>query len=80
MMDIRLYYFAQAYGSDTYGGSTYQCTGEDCQTQTTTEVGAPSTGFLNSGPEIMVPVILGASVLIAATVVAIKKLSRRQEG
>lgn len=74
MIDIRLYYFAQAYGSDVYGGNTYQSTGEVQQTE---EVGAPSTGFFSSGPEILVPTIIGASVLVAVLVVAIKKLVRR---
>lgn len=78
MINIQSYYFAQAYGSDAYGGSTYQCSGENCQT--TQEVGAPSTGFFNSGPEILVPVILGASVIVAAAVVFIGKLTRRQKG
>ena len=76
MFDIHLQYFAQAYGSDAYGGEAYQR--EVVGGETTTEVVAPSTGFFNSGPEILVPTILGLSVIIAVVVVAMKKRFRQK--
>lgn len=73
MINTQFYYLAQVnnqYGSDAYGGGSYQCNEGDASCQT---VQAPSTGFLSSGPEILVPSILGASVIIAVIVVLIKK-------
>ena len=65
-----LLYLGAAYGSDAYGACTYQ---GDCTTST--GVGAPDTGFL-SRPEIMVPLILVLAVLIAAFILATKKIVR----
>ena len=72
---------AIAYGEGVYGADVYQSTNTQ---ETTTEtaqpvndVSAPSTGFINSGPEVLAPVILGASIVVAVVVVAIKKRVRK---
>jgi len=67
-------YFAQAYGTSTYGGGTYQCTGTSCQTQTVT---VPNTGVLYQ-PTFMVPAILGGAVIIAIVILIVKKIIRKK--
>jgi hypothetical protein len=64
-------YLAATYDSGAYGACTYQ---GDCTTAT--GVGAPDTGFL-SQPQVMVPLILGAAILIAALILVAKKVIRK---
>lgn len=72
---------ARVYDEGVYGGGTYQNTATECQTgqepgTNTGGVGAPNTGML-SDPWVIIPVILIASVAVAAIVLGIKKLTRR---
>jgi hypothetical protein len=65
-----LLYLGAAYDSGAYGACAYQtgCTTAD-------GAGAPDTGFL-SQPQVMVPLILGLAVLIAAMILVTKKVVR----
>lgn len=58
-------FFAQAYGTDTYGGQTYSCVEGDtsCATGTSTE-GAPNTGFLGMSQD--AAIASGAGALLVA--------------
>lgn len=79
-----LTYVAQGYSDNAYGSNVYQYVASDSDGQTGTGqqdggVLAPVTGFFQSGPEILVPVIIGEAVIIAAIVLLIKKaVSRRK--
>jgi hypothetical protein len=73
-MNHYLLYLGAAYDSGAYGACTYQ---GDCTT--TSAVGAPDTGFLTQ-PQIMVPLILGLAILIAAIILVAKKLLRKSRG
>jgi hypothetical protein len=76
-MNHYLLYLGAAYDSGAYGACTYQ---GECVTSTTPgTVGAPNTGFLTE-PQIMVPLILGLAVLIAAIILVAKKLLRKSRG
>ncbi|NCC19911.1 hypothetical protein EOM33_02505 [Candidatus Saccharibacteria bacterium] len=66
-----LIYFAQAYNDGVYGGKVYQYVASESDS-----VGVPNTGFFQSGPEVIVPVILGVSIVIAAIVVLVRKSLR----
>ena len=73
--------FAQAYGSDMYGGDTYTC-GTNCETVTppAPETGAPNTGLLAAGPVPLIAVGIAVAVIIAAAVVIVKTaLNRRKK-
>lgn len=85
MIGTQLHYFAQVYGSDAYGGESYQCTGTECQTSTDSGVvtstsgdsvsDSPAGGF---GFLIAGFLILAAAVVITVIVVLLKKRFKRQ--
>lgn len=84
--------FAQAYGSDTYGGQTYSCTAgvANCSPNSggTTQEGAPNTGFLGlsqdaaiasgAGALLVAIAIVGSIFVIASRRRANKKRSQEQ--
>lgn len=76
---------ARAYGTDVYGGSTYDCPETQvCEIAATgSSVGAPSTGVAGEsyiGYTVLVPIILAASVLFAVVVAVIKKKRVKRNG
>lgn len=82
--NLFIIYFAQAYGEGLYSSDVYQSTGTTPSGQTETngqtvqDATAPSTGFINSsGPDILVPVILGASIVVAVVVTVVRKQLRK---
>jgi len=73
MNNYYLLYLGATYDSGAYGACTYQ---GDCTTGADPNIGAPNTGFLTQ-PQIMIPLILGLAVLIAAIILVAKKLIRK---
>lgn len=77
MTNFQFYLLAQVYGSGTYGGNTYQCTGSECETQTAQPVvTAPSTGVLRQDNSLsfgIMAIIIVVSLLVAGVVVYMKK-------
>ena len=74
MTNYQFYLLAQVYNSGTYGGQTYQCNGENCETQT--DVTPPSTGVLRQETSIsygLIAIILVVSLAVAAGVLYVKK-------
>lgn len=73
-MNIR--YFAQAYGTSSYGGGTYECqstsTSPSCQTVT-----APNTAVYLQ-PSFLIPAVLVGAVLIATAILVVKKIIRKK--
>jgi len=69
-----LIYLGAAYGNGAYGACTYQ--GDCTTTADGGTIGAPNTGFL-AKPEIMLPLIIGLAVLIAAIILVMKKVVRQ---
>ena len=74
MTNFQFYLLAQVYNSGTYGGDTYQCNGEQCETQS--GLVAPSTGVFrqdNGFDYGIMAIILVASLIIAGVVLYVKK-------
>jgi len=71
--------FAQAYGTDTYGGQTYSCTGTEtnCVQGTSTE-GAPNTGFLGMSQDAAIASGAGALLIAIALVGSIFVVASRR--
>lgn len=72
-----LHFFAQSYSAGVYGGKTYQCSGENCQTGQAP--GVPNTDYISSSPFVLVPTILGLSIVVAVAVTAAKRLMKRSK-
>lgn len=67
--------FAQsAYGSDTYGSQTYECTAGSPGCVTTAD-----GSLVNTGSPWFIPVMLGGALIIAAAILIITKLVRRHK-
>lgn len=68
--------FAAAYNSGTYNSATYGGT-----TQQTTGSGSTNTsgGLANTGYPVLIPIALGAALIIAAAVLLVTKLVRRHK-
>ena len=76
------HYFAQSYGTDAYGSSTYQCVEGACETiqEASFVPGIPNTGqYLLAHPPVLAGVILVVSVLIATAILMGKKLYRQSK-
>lgn len=63
-------FFAQAYGTSTYGAQEYSCVPGDtaCATGVETSVGAPNTGLFGMSQDAAIA-SLGGAVLLAFAVV-----------
>lgn len=85
IINYLLQHFAQTsgsvYGDGAYGVDVYQASDSQQESvvqetqgsQTPETVGAPGTGIISSGPEILIPIILGVSIVIATLVFAGRK-------
>lgn len=67
--------FGAPYGCGTYGAQAYD-EGEGCVT------GAPSTstpggGLADTGSNVLIPLALGAALIIAAGILIVKRMVRR---
>lgn len=74
---MNMYFYFAAYGGEAYGTCAY---GADAQTcATTTTPGAPNTGLAAiMEPQVLFPLIVGLSLLIASSVYLAKKIARRK--
>ena len=74
-MVMNMYFFIAAYGSQAYGTCAY---GVDAQTCTAATPGAPNTGLaLLTEPQILLPLIVGLSLMIASLIYLVKRARRR---
>ncbi|HEX6258076.1 MAG TPA: hypothetical protein VFZ48_01195 [Candidatus Saccharimonadales bacterium] len=73
-MVLRHYFAADNYSCDAYGQSAYG----QCATQGTTPPSqTPGGGLGNTGYEIILPLALGAALIVAGMILLAKKLRRR---
>lgn len=73
-------FFAQAYGSDTYGAEQYsncQITADGCVPITST-AGAPNTGFLGLSSDAAVASVSGALLVAVAIIGTLTVLAKRR--
>ena len=75
---IFIHLLAQGYSCEAYGANAYgECSSTTSPTSPTANDPA---GFLaNTGYDILLPLALGVAIVIAAIILAIKTLRRRQE-
>jgi len=67
---------AAPYGCDAYGASAYG----ECSTTSTGSPAAPNGGFLaDTGYNILIPLALGVSIIIASVILLVKTLKRRRQ-
>lgn len=76
---VLLNIFAQAYGSDTYGGQVYSCADNTSAPECTTAVPGPSdSGVAAVPPALLLPgIALLAIVLYVGTLLIVKKLRKQ---
>lgn len=80
-----LYYIARTgYDEGAYGADIYSCNGVDDVNCQETEAGSstilpPVTGYYRENPVMLVPTILGLSLMIATTILAVKLLIRKKK-
>ncbi len=80
-------YLAQAYGTESYGTSTYTCqSGQSCDTPTNTggtgsgsgsTTTAPNTGFLGLSNDAVLPTMSGVVLIAIALVGALYVIASR---
>jgi len=80
-----LYYIARTgYNEGAYGADIYSCNGADDINCQETEGGSstilpPVTGYYRENPVMLVPTILGLSLMIATAILAVKLLIRKKK-
>lgn len=67
---------SDAYGTDSYGTGTYECTPGSTGCVATADGG---TSLVNTGSPWFIPVMLGAALIIAAAILIVTKLVRRHK-
>lgn len=70
--------FAQAYGADTYGGSTYDCVA-NTSCDVNSDVTAPATGVVSQSPMVILPAVLFIIIAITTSIIITKRLIDRSK-